>query len=61
VESSTRTVAINRDVPGAERWDLESRQFDDAMRDELRDRAETLARGLADGEAGHRKLGENGG
>ena len=49
VASPARTVAIDCDVPGAERWNLANRQFDDAMRDELRDRAEALARGLADG------------
>ena len=49
VASPARTVAIDCDVPGAERWDLESAQFDDAMRDEIRARAEALARGLADG------------
>ena len=49
VASPARTVAIDCDVPGAERWDLDSRQFDDAMRDELRGRAEALARGLAGG------------
>ncbi len=49
VASPARTVAIDCDVPGAERWDLDNREFDDAMRDELRDRAEALARDLADG------------
>ena len=49
VPSPARIVAIDCDVPGAERWDLANRQFDDAMRDELRDRAEALARVLADG------------
>ncbi len=49
VGSPAQTVAIDCDVLGAERWDLDNREFDDAMRDELRDRAEALARDLADG------------
>lgn len=49
VDSPTRIVAIDCDVPGGERWDLDRREFDHAMRDEIRGRAEALARGLADG------------
>ncbi len=49
VDSPTRLVAIDCDVPGAERWNLDNREFDDAMRDEIRGRVEALARGLSDG------------
>ena len=49
VGSPAQTVAIDCDVPSAERWDLQTREFDDAMRDEIRGRAEALARDLADG------------
>lgn len=49
VEAPAQTVAIDCDVPGAKRWNLDRREFDHAMRDEIRGRAEALARGLADG------------
>jgi hypothetical protein len=45
----TRLVAIDCDVPGAERWDLRHQRVGDAMRDELRERAEALARAVATG------------
>ena len=41
-----RVVAIDCDVPGVERWDLANQEFDEAMRDEIRTRAETLAKEL---------------
>ena len=41
-----RVVAIDCDVPGAERWNLANQEFDEAMRDEIRNRAETLAKEL---------------
>ena len=47
VEAPARIVAIDCDVPGAERWTLANRQFDDAMREEIRGQAEGLARALA--------------
>ena len=46
VEAPARIVAIDCDVPGAERWTLANRQFDDAMRDEIRGQVEVLARTL---------------
>ena len=49
VTTPARTVAIDCDVVDAERWNLTHQLFDDAMRDELRHRAETLARSLTDG------------
>jgi protein-tyrosine-phosphatase len=50
VPSPARVIAIDCDVPspGAERWDLESHQFDQAMSTELCARTELLARDLAD-------------
>ena len=45
----TRVVAIDCDVPGAERWNLAHQTFDEGMRDELRRRAETLARAVGGG------------
>jgi protein-tyrosine-phosphatase len=47
VEAPARIVAIDCDVPGAERWTLANREFDDAMRDEIRGQVEDLARTLA--------------
>ncbi len=41
-----RTVAIDCDVPGAARWALRHQEVGEAMRDELRARAQTLAREL---------------
>src|SRR3954451_15827699 len=49
VPDPTRVVAIDCDVPGADRWDLAHQTFDEGMRDELRRRAETLARAVGDG------------
>ncbi len=46
VAAPDRTVAIDCDVPGAERWALGNQQFDEAMRDEIRGRVEALARTL---------------
>ena len=46
VEASARIVAIDCDVPGAERWTLTNQRFDEALRDELRGRVATLARAL---------------
>src|SRR5262249_1270700 len=49
VTSPIRIVAIDCAVPlpGGERWDLQSGDFDDKMRVELCERAERLARDLA--------------
>jgi len=49
VPSPELIIAIDCNVPiaGAERWDLASQQFDEAMRSQLRERAELLARNLA--------------
>jgi hypothetical protein len=47
VDAPERTVAIDCDVPGAERWTLANRQFDDAMREEIRGQVEAFARTLA--------------
>jgi len=41
-----RTVAIDCDVPGAARWALRHQEVGGARRDELRARAQTLAREL---------------
>jgi hypothetical protein len=54
VPGSARIVAIDCEVPGAERWDLRHQEFGEAMRDELRSRAEVLARTVDDGEHGCR-------
>jgi len=43
VDSPARVVAICCGVPGAERWDVAEREFTEAMCDEIRARAETLA------------------
>ncbi len=43
VADPARVVAIDCDVPGTARWALDHQQFDQGMRDELRDRAEALA------------------
>jgi len=43
VAAVDRIVAVCCDVPGAERWELAHREFSEAMRDEIRTRAETLA------------------
>jgi hypothetical protein len=47
--SPARIVAIDCDVPGGARWDLAHKEFASPMRDELRRRAEALARELGDG------------
>lgn len=44
----TLVVAIDCDVPGAERWDLAAAQPNEAMRDEIATRADRLARALAE-------------
>ncbi len=46
VPSPARTVAIDCDVSGADRWALRHQEVGEAMRDELRTRAQTLAREL---------------
>ncbi len=46
VPGPARTVAIDCDVPGADRWELRHREVGEAMRDELRAGAEALAREL---------------
>lgn len=47
VPAPERIVSIACDVPGAERWDLAHEEFAVPMRDEIRSRAEALARDLA--------------
>jgi hypothetical protein len=49
VPSPNRIVAIDCDVAGGERWDLLHREFAAPMRDELRSRAEALAREVRSG------------
>ena len=44
VEAPDRIVEACCDVPGGERWDLSNREFTSAMGDEIRSRAEELAR-----------------
>jgi len=46
VAAPDRVVAIDCDVPGAERWALGSQRFDEAMREEIRGRVDDLARSL---------------
>src|SRR5215217_6585601 len=46
VAAPARVVAIDCDVPGAERWALGSQRFDEAMREEIRGRVDDLARSL---------------
>ncbi len=46
VAAPARIVAIDCAIPGAEWWALAHREFDEAMRDEIRARAEVLAREL---------------
>ena len=43
VSAVDRVIAIDCDVAGAERWDLASGTFDEAMREEIRGRVERLA------------------
>ena len=47
VAAPSRIVAIDCDVPGAERWTLENQRFDTAMREEIRALVAELARVLA--------------
>lgn len=49
VPDPARVVAIDCDIPGADRWNLAHQTFDEGMRDELRRRAEALARVVGDG------------
>lgn len=49
VPSPDRIVAIDCDVPHAERWDLQHQDFAEPMREELQGRAEALAREVGDG------------
>ncbi len=49
VPSPDRVIAIDCDVHGAERWDLLHQEFEAPMREELRSRAEALAREVGDG------------
>jgi hypothetical protein len=43
VGAADRMIAIDTEVPGAERWSLVQPELDAAARDDLRDRAEALA------------------
>jgi hypothetical protein len=47
VEAPARIVAIDCEVPEADRWTLANRQFDEAMREEIRGQVEGLVRTLA--------------
>lgn len=49
IPSPDRIVAIDCDVPSAERWDLLHQAFEAPMRDELRSRAEALVREAGSG------------
>ena len=49
VPSPNRIVAIDCDVPQAVRWNLQHQEFDAPMREELRSRAEALAREVRGG------------
>jgi len=49
VPSPDQIVAIDCDVPNGERWDLLHQAFEAPMREELRSRAEALARGVGGG------------
>jgi protein-tyrosine-phosphatase len=49
VHAPDRIVAIDCAVPHAERWNLLHQAFEEPMRDELRSRAEALAREVGDG------------
>jgi hypothetical protein len=44
VVAPVRVIGLCCDVPGGERWDLSNREFTSAMGDEIRARAEELAR-----------------
>jgi hypothetical protein len=44
--ASAHLVAIDCELPGATHWSLEQQTMDEAMREELRQRAETLAEQL---------------
>ena len=44
IEAPDRIIGVCCDVPGGERWDLANREFTSAMGDEIRARAEELAR-----------------
>ncbi|MGH2559985.1 MAG: hypothetical protein ACRDJH_13035 [Thermomicrobiales bacterium] len=48
VPTPDRVVAIDCAVPGAVRWNLRHQEVNEAMRDEIRDRAEALARSVSD-------------
>ena len=47
VAAPTQIIAIDCIVPGAAQWVLTNQQFDDAMREEIRERVTDLARSLA--------------
>lgn len=49
VAQADRVIAIDCSVPSGERWDLVNRTFDEAMREEIRGRAEAVAAGLRPG------------
>jgi len=49
VEAAERVIAIDCEVPGAECWSLAQQEIDESMRDELRERAEALAREIGQG------------
>lgn len=49
VTDPARMIAIDCRVPDAERWELAHQEFETPMRDELRQRAEALARAVGDG------------
>ena len=43
VDAPARVIAIDTDLPGAERWSLRQQDLDETTRDELHTRAEALA------------------
>jgi len=49
VSSPSRVVAIDCDVPDGVCWELTHQEFESPMRDELRHRAQALARELQNG------------
>ena len=58
VAAPALTVAIDCDVPGAEHWELQAREMNEALRDELRARVEALAQEIdqqGEGRSGARR------
>lgn len=49
VRAPAQIIAIDCDIPGAQPWTLTHRAFDEGMREELRERTESLAEELVSG------------